>query len=769
MSKRVFFLLMTFAAASAHALVAPRTDDVSVRLGGQGDILAWLVSGPFPNVGALERRGTGFARDYLANAGGEAQAAAVEGAPIPPIREERETDPALRNPRRPGWRLAVGTTKGGLDLAALLDGSKPAIAYCYTELVSAHDRDVTLLFGSDDGAKVYLNGDLLFHKQIARGVKRDEDRVPLHLHAGVNRLLFKIEQGDGGWGLMARLVDPNGAPTGGVVERIAISPAGDRREPLAVARLRQMRGEPGALDVESAQAYAAILDRADLWVRRFRAEAEAPERLEAAIRNARQSVSASEGDADRLSAALAVGARTIQRAYDRSRAPLVRAVQNPRPLVATKVAREDYLRTMPGGHYFVHADGKPFVPIGYNHNPDWPEFEPANPLAPNYDPERVDRYFAHLHDMGVNLVRLMVETPPTGNLEDAVGTISPEHVRWLDRIFLNARRQGIKLMVTPYDTFWMNLRADASPYWAENGGPIRNKIDFYTKPELLRAQERRMRFLIDRYGNTGDVFCWEIMNEADLWWGANAQQLATWSHAMARYVRDYERRKWGRNHMVTMSAAASEPKGAMATLFYRSPDFDFATTHLYIGASRAPTEPLEPALNAAEGVRYALSQIRDDRPYLDGENGPIDRWIASAALDDAVFHNMIWAHLAAGGAGSGLRWPYRNPHHLTEGMLASLRAMRTFADAVDWAAMAGARQPVTVSARVSAGIGSAKAALVWAAEAAETLRVDWAGGRFRYRIFDTLTGKWVGEGVTEDGNIKIPSMTTNPAIWFARR
>nr|GFC97587.1 hypothetical protein [Tanacetum cinerariifolium] len=55
------------------------------------------------------------------------------------------------------------------------------------------------------------------------------------------------------------------------------------------------------------------------------------------------------------------------------------------------------------------------------------------------------------------------------------------------------------------------------------------------------------------------------------------------------------------------------------------------------------------------------------RPFFDSEHGPIytfnnRRRTLPEAFDDAYFRHMQWAHFASGGAGGGLRWPYRQPH-----------------------------------------------------------------------------------------------------------
>ena len=713
------------------------------RLGPAGEMLVWLVSGPFPNVGALELRGTGFATDYLT---GEANATGVEGVSIPMIPAERETDPTLTIRRRPGWILGLGSATNGVDLGALLDGSKPAIAYMSTTLMSPEEKDAQILFGSDDGAKVYVNGELLFQKQIARGIKRDEDRVPIHLKAGANRILFKIEQGNGDWGLLARVADLQGVGLTDVTERLDLDPNAAPSAELGERWIRSAVGRAGTLDVSAAVAYDRVALRANRWIERFRREAQDPEDLDSALGESLTKLRGA-ADASTLSVDLLSGANQISRSYEQSRAKIVRDTQNARPLFRTDVQKEDYASVMPGGRYFVHADGSALIPIGYNHNPDWPEFEEANPEGRVYRPQETERYVAHLKASGVNVLRLMIETPPTGNLEAPIGTFSPEHVRWIDTIVSAARKNDIKLIVTPWDTFWMNRRFDTTPYNPLLGGDLRQKIDFIQSPVLREQEKRRLRYLIDRWGNSGTIFSWELLNEADLWWGATPEQLRAWIVEIATYTREYELKKWGRNHLLSVSFAEPMPTGPLGVDAFSLPVLDYATTHLYIGASRAPKESVGPALAIQQGVRFALAQMSNRRPYMDTENGPIDKWIESAELDDEVFRGMTWAHLASGAAGSGFRWPYRNPHHLTEGMLASLKAMNGFVREAPWRSLAGERVRVSVSGPEGAatcGFGTPESAMVWTSGAGQiTVRWPAPPAHVNLRVFDCRAGRWL--------------------------
>ncbi len=749
-------LSILFSAAVSMVLGSQESSAVKplhFRLGAEGDILAWLTAGPYPNDGALQLKGTGFKTDYL---------------------QGEDTSNPKEGDRASGheWRLAAGTVLKGIDLKGLFHWDEPGIGYCFANIVSPTYQSARLLFGSDDGAKVFLNGEQIFSKQVARGIKRDEEKVPIHLRKGVNRLLFKIEQGDGDWGLMARIVDAHG-----LVESLSI-------QPTVTDGLRQARafaGSEGGFDVESWSEYFRIHALSSTLAAHLGDRIHDAEKLSEALHSAENSVSGAHDNLDHFNAALQHHTANLKRQYAASRQPLVDWAQHPGPFLDAEPAHGDWIRVLSGGRYFSHADGKPFIPIGANHNPDWPELEQANPLRADFDPQRTDRWFQRLVDHGVNVIRLMVETPPSGNLEQPVGTINPEHLIWLDNIVGAAHRHGVRLWITPYDTFWMSLRKDASPYWQANGGPIANPIDFLTKRSIIDLQKRRIKFLIDRYGNSDTIFAWEIMNEIDLWWGASPEQIRTWVDEVAPEIRKYERQKWGRNHMLTISFAKAEPEGINADTAFRQPEFDFATMHLYLGASRGtnPGQEDQAAADFAAGVTYAREQVRDNRPVLDGESGPIDHWIKEEGFDDLVFHRMSWAHLLAGGAGPGTRWPYRQPHHITNGMLETLKSMSAFCADVPWDLLTGATHAVPLSlgqSAHSATLTTDRGGLVWATSAGDAglgrLSLPTFNRAMRYRVFDVRKGSWLTEvrrvHASESAVVTLPKGVREVAVWMGK-
>lgn len=99
-----------------------------------------------------------------------------------------------------------------VNLAAMFPGKTDCAAYLKTEIVSPQDCNATLLLGSDDGVKAWLNGAVVHSNNTDRNAVPDQDSAPIKLKKGKNVLMLKITQGGGGWLACARVVGPNEAP-----------------------------------------------------------------------------------------------------------------------------------------------------------------------------------------------------------------------------------------------------------------------------------------------------------------------------------------------------------------------------------------------------------------------------------------------------------------------------------------------------------------------------------------------------------------------------
>jgi ribosomal protein S4E len=108
------------------------------------------------------------------------------------------------------WRR-VTTNADALDFHPIFGGQTDnAVAYAVAVVDSPREvRNATLYLGSDDGARVWLNGQQVWSVNHIRGVNPDEDVIPhLTLRQGRNLLVVKVAQGVGGWGLAARVEIP---------------------------------------------------------------------------------------------------------------------------------------------------------------------------------------------------------------------------------------------------------------------------------------------------------------------------------------------------------------------------------------------------------------------------------------------------------------------------------------------------------------------------------------------------------------------------------
>lgn len=85
---------------------------------------------------------------------------------------------------------------------------KEQYCYCYAwaEIEVDQDQPALLGLGSDDGVKVWLNGEVLVEKWAQRPLRIDEDVLPLRLKKGRNQLLLKVQNIWGEWRFSCRLI-----------------------------------------------------------------------------------------------------------------------------------------------------------------------------------------------------------------------------------------------------------------------------------------------------------------------------------------------------------------------------------------------------------------------------------------------------------------------------------------------------------------------------------------------------------------------------------
>ena len=161
----------------------------------------WLVTGPFPNPGERPNLQS-FNKDFLLPAGGEAAA------------NPRAGDKFSCDGKDYVWSRLESNTDF-IDLKKYLAAAghtvlDKLIMYAFAEADAEKDMDILISLGSDDGYKLYVNGELIASARVFRGAYPYQETYAARLKKGSNRILIKMEQDIGGFGFYAHLSSADG-------------------------------------------------------------------------------------------------------------------------------------------------------------------------------------------------------------------------------------------------------------------------------------------------------------------------------------------------------------------------------------------------------------------------------------------------------------------------------------------------------------------------------------------------------------------------------
>ncbi len=150
----------------------------------------WLVIGPFPDLdhSGLEK----------------------------PLLDETTLAPSHGEQANGFTWQSVASSKDFIDLVAQFTPNIDVLAYAHLYLYAPAPTPCTLVFGSDDGIRIWLNGALVYALHISRSADPNQNTQAITLQQGWNRLLVKNNQESGGWGFFMRLQTPDGKPLTGI-------------------------------------------------------------------------------------------------------------------------------------------------------------------------------------------------------------------------------------------------------------------------------------------------------------------------------------------------------------------------------------------------------------------------------------------------------------------------------------------------------------------------------------------------------------------------
>ena len=163
------------------------------RVGEDGTVMLKAVTAGSANKISTASQMNAFNSDWFA-AAGAASVRPVAGA-------KQEVD---------GEKFAWKAVKPVNGLVDFLGNASPGdldycVGYAWTEIEAPEEADAWLGIGSDDGLRIWLNGEPVNDRWIARPSRLDDDVVPLRLKKGKNTFLIKIQNVKGRWSFTCRL------------------------------------------------------------------------------------------------------------------------------------------------------------------------------------------------------------------------------------------------------------------------------------------------------------------------------------------------------------------------------------------------------------------------------------------------------------------------------------------------------------------------------------------------------------------------------------
>src|SRR4051794_41572110 len=164
-----------------------------------------------------------------------------------------------------------------------------------------------------------------------------------------------------------------------------------------------------------------------------------------------------------------------------------------------------WITVAPGAPYFVTETGEPWTPIGQNDAISWIELKG---LFRRRDLPAVEAHLRWLADHGVTCLRLMMEYAQVRHryFEQPMGAFPQNMVRLWDDLFVLCERHGLRLLLTPFDTFWTWMHWKHHPYNRRNGGCLGGFPPGLLWPPARGGIKARFTFAGGGWGGRGAPF-----------------------------------------------------------------------------------------------------------------------------------------------------------------------------------------------------------------------------------------------------------------------
>jgi hypothetical protein len=168
----------------------PNLDSVTYPGLVQGECMKdWLLLGPVPDANGVDPK-TAFERDYLPSLETFQPVVSIDGTDYE-------------------WAVHRAYT-GIIDLRRFWPdepSTEHVSCYAWAQVDMPKQTDALLGFGTDDAARVWLNGELILDSWTDRGAFPDHDRVKVTFEEGPNQLVIKVYNNLRNWKFCCRLLE----------------------------------------------------------------------------------------------------------------------------------------------------------------------------------------------------------------------------------------------------------------------------------------------------------------------------------------------------------------------------------------------------------------------------------------------------------------------------------------------------------------------------------------------------------------------------------
>lgn len=105
------------------------------------------------------------------------------------------------------WELYNRNENGYFDFTTIFHPSENGVAYAARNFKMDDEKTVKIGVGSNDGIRMWLNGNLVLDHKALRKAAPNQEILNLPFKKGDNLILIKVDQFGGGWGLYFALLD----------------------------------------------------------------------------------------------------------------------------------------------------------------------------------------------------------------------------------------------------------------------------------------------------------------------------------------------------------------------------------------------------------------------------------------------------------------------------------------------------------------------------------------------------------------------------------